>query len=171
MSSQRSHSSRARVRKSAGVWRTPGLATRMSGSGQAAIAAFWPSGVVMSAVTKATLPPVSAAISSARFRQRVRRCGRRASPRRPRAPAPAPRRARGPCSRRRRARGGRLFRDPFRRLHQGRARVSRRRAAGRNPPLSRGREGRCEQPRRHAEAAGDVLQLLAFGDDVRSVAG
>ena len=30
---------------------------------------------------------------------------------------------------------------------------------------------RCEQPRRYAEAAGDVFQLLAFGDDVRLIAG
>ena len=35
----------------------------------------------------------------------------------------------------------------------------------------RGAKDAGEQPRRHAEAAGDVLQLLALGDDLGAVAG
>ena len=67
----------ASVRKSPGIWRTPGLVTRMSGSGQAArIAPRGPASVVTSAATVVDLWPVSAPISS---RRRLQRLGVRAT--------------------------------------------------------------------------------------------
>ena len=78
----------ARVRKSAGVWRTPGLVTRMSGSGQAANGSVaGPSRSLTSAATDVDLDAGLGADFAGRLRSSASPCARRASRPRPRAPA------------------------------------------------------------------------------------
>ena len=81
--------------------------------------------------------------------------------RRPRAPAPARPRRPSPLLPPQTSARRPAIPNPFRRSIKG-GRVA---SGSANRPS--GREGGGEQPRRHAEAAGDVLQLLALGDDVR----